>query len=63
MAKFDAYPKADTVLPDDLLITDGTRGTKTVKAGEAVYKFFESVPQMHKTIWPVSYTHLTLPTN
>lgn len=51
MAKFDAYPKADTVLPDDLLITDGTRGTKTVKASEAVYKFFESIPQMHKTIW------------
>lgn len=51
MAKFDSYPVADSVLPDDLLITDGTRGTKTVKAGEAVYKFFESVPQMHKTIW------------
>ena len=51
MAKFDAYPKADTVLPDDLLITDGTRGTKTVKTGEAVYKFFEFIPQMHKIIW------------
>lgn len=51
MAKFDAYPKADTVLPDDLLITDGTRGTKTVKTSEAVYKFFEPIPQMHKVIW------------
>ncbi len=51
MAKFDAYPKADSILPDDLLITDGTRGTKTVKAGEAVYKLLESIPQMHKTIW------------
>lgn len=51
MAKFDAYPKADTVLPDDLLITDGTRGTKTVKTSEAIYKFLEPIPQMHKTIW------------
>lgn len=51
MAKFDAYPKADTILPDDLLITDGTRGTKTVKASEALYKFLESVPQMHKVTW------------
>lgn len=51
MAKFDAYPKADTVLPDDLLITDGTRGTKTVKASEAIYKFLEPIPQMHKVIW------------
>ena len=51
MAKFDAYPKADTILPDDLLITDGTRGTKTVRASEAIYKFLESVPQMHKVIW------------
>nr|DAI25765.1 MAG TPA: hypothetical protein [Caudoviricetes sp.] len=51
MAKFDAYPKADTVLPDDLLIMDGTRGTKTVKASEAIYKFLEPIPQMHKTIW------------
>lgn len=51
MAKFDAYPKADTLLPDDLLITDGTRGTKTVKAEDAVYKMLESLPQMHRTIW------------
>lgn len=51
MAKFDAYPKADTVLPDDLLITDGTRGTKTIKADEAIYKLLESIPQMHKVIW------------
>lgn len=51
MAKFDAYPKADTILPDDLLITDGTRGTKTVKASEAVYKLLEPIPQMHKVIW------------
>lgn len=51
MAKFDAYPKADLVLPDDLLITDGTRGTKTVRASEAIYKFLEPIPQMHKVIW------------
>ena len=51
MAKFDAYPLADSVLPDDLLITDGTRGTKTVRASEAIYKFLEPIPQMHKTIW------------
>lgn len=51
MAKFDAYPQADSVLPDDLLITDGTRGTKTVRASEAIYKFLEPIPQMHKTIW------------
>lgn len=51
MAKFDSYPVADSVLPDDLLITDGTRGTKTIRASEAIYKLLEPVPQMHKVIW------------
>lgn len=51
MAKFDSYPEALSLLPDDLMITDGTRGTKVVKTGDLIYKALDSIPQMHKTIW------------
>lgn len=49
--KITEYPTAQFFDADDVLIKDGTNGTKQIKASDAVYALFDSIPEMHKEIF------------
>lgn len=49
--KITEYPTAQFFDADDVLIKDGTNGTKQIKASDAVYALFDPIPEMHKEIF------------
>lgn len=49
--KITEYPTAQFFDADDVLIKDGTNGTKQIKASDLVYALFDSIPEMHKEIF------------
>lgn len=49
--KITEYPIAQFFDANDVLIKDGTNGTKQIKASDAVYALFDPIPEMHKEIF------------
>lgn len=49
--KITEYPTAQFFDADDVLIKDGTNGTKQIKASDAVYALFDGIPEMHRQIY------------
>lgn len=49
--KITEYPTAQFFDENDVLIKDGTNGTKQIKASDMVYALFDPIPEMHKEIF------------
>ena len=49
--KITEYPTAQFLDEGDVLIKDGTNGTKQIKASDLVYALFDNIPQMHREIF------------
>lgn len=49
--KITEYPEATSLLEDDVLITDGTNGTKKIAAGNLIYALLNDNPVMHRNIY------------
>lgn len=51
--KITSYPtQTSTGLgPDDVFITDGSKGTKKISKADLTYALFEDIPQMHNQVW------------
>lgn len=49
--KITEYPIAQFFDENDVLIKDGTNGTKQIKASDMVYALFDPIPEMHKEIF------------
>lgn len=49
--KITEYPTAQFFDENDVLIKDGTNGTKQIKASDLVYALFDSIPEMHGQIF------------
>ena len=48
--KITEYPKTTSIAKDDVLVTDGPRGTKTIYGEDAPFAMFNSVKEMHGNI-------------
>lgn len=49
--KITEYPTAQFLDEGDVLIKDGTNGTKQIKASDLVYALFDGIPEMHNQIY------------
>ena len=49
--KITDYPTSQFFDENDVLIKDGTNGTKQIKASDMVYALFDPIPEMHKEIF------------
>lgn len=49
--KITEYPTAQFLDEEDVLIKDGTNGTKQIKGSDLVYALFDGIPQMHREIY------------
>lgn len=49
--KITEYARTNKVSDDDILLIDGTSGTKTVSINQLKYSLFENDPVMHRNIW------------
>lgn len=49
--KITEYPTAQFFDENDVLIKDGTNGTKQIKASDVVYAMFDPIPEMHGQIF------------
>lgn len=49
--KITEYPTAQFLDEGDVLIKDGTNGTKQIKGSDLVYALFDGIPQMHREIF------------
>lgn len=49
--KITEYPSAQFFDENDVLIKDGTNGTKQMKTADAVYALFDGIPKMHREIY------------
>ena len=49
--KITEYPTAQFFDENDVLIKDGTNGTKQIKASDMVYALFDGIPEMHRQIY------------
>ena len=48
--KIKDFARVKTVKPNDVFITDGDRGTKTILADDLVFALLTGSPEMHKNI-------------
>lgn len=49
--KITEYPSAQFLDEGDVLIKDGTNGTKQIKGSDLVYALFDGIPEMHSQIF------------
>lgn len=49
--KITEYPTAQFLDEGDVLIKDGTNGTKQIKGSDLVYALFDGIPEMHNQIY------------
>ena len=61
--KITEYPTAQFFDENDVLIKDGTNGTKQIKASDMVYALFDPIPEMHGQIFRGKSLGSTFTTN